>query len=497
MGTLKKLSGTLEELSERFKKLPRGKMAALLLVVFHVLGFISSINAVMSARTSQGTIAWVVSLNTFPYLAVPAYWIFGRSQFQGYVTARQADHLGLLDSLEVEAANRLSELLVPAEETPPAARAAQRLATLPSLRQNAVELLIDGEATFASILAGIDRAQDYILFQFFIVKDDELGRQIQSRLIAKAKEGVRVFFLYDEVGSHRLPERYKNELRDAGVQVYNFHTRQGPRNRFQINFRNHRKIVVVDGHEAWIGGHNVGDEYMGRDPKFGRWRDTHVRIEGPAALAAQLSFCEDWHWATGDTPQLDWTPKGAADGSDIPILIVPSGPADEIETAALMFIHAINSAEERIWIASPYFVPDEAVIAALQLAGLRGVDVRILIPDRPDHLLVYLAAFSYFDDARRTGVEFYRYTDGFLHQKTMLIDDRAAAVGTANFDNRSFRLNFEITALVASPEFVSEVEEMFESDFARSRIIGDGEYRDRPFWFKLAVRLARLTSPVQ
>ncbi len=471
-------------------------MAALALVVFHVLGFISSINAVMSARTSQGTIAWMVSLNTFPYVAVPAYWIFGRSQFRGYVTARQEDHLGLLDSLEVEAADRLSDLLVPAEETTPAARAAQGLATLPSLRQNAVELLIDGEATFTSILAGIDRAQDYILFQFFIVKDDELGREIQSRLIAKAKEGVRVFFLYDEVGSHRLPERYKNELRDAGVQVYNFHTRQGPRNRFQINFRNHRKIVVVDGREAWIGGHNVGDEYMGRDPKFGRWRDTHIRIEGPAALAVQLSFCEDWHWATGEISELNWTPTRAADGSDVTVLIVPSGPADEVETAALMFIHAINSAEDRIWIASPYFVPDEAVIAALQLAGLRGVDVRILIPDRPDHMLVYLAAFSYFDDARRTGVEFYRYTDGFLHQKTMLIDDRAAAIGTANFDNRSFRLNFEITAVVANSEFVSEVEEMFEADFAHARRIGDGEYRDRPFWFKLAVRLARLMSPV-
>ena len=265
-------------------------MAALLLVLFHVLGFISSINAVMSARTSQGSIAWVVSLNTFPYLAVPAYWIFGRSQFQGYVTARQDDHLGLLDSLEAETADRLSELLVPEEEILAAGRAAQRLAALPFLRKNAAELLIDGEATFTSILAGIDRARDYILFQFFIVKDDELGREVQSHLIAKAREGVRVFFLYDEVGSHRLPERYKNELRDAGAQVYNFHTRQGPWNRFQINFRNHRKIVVVDGAEAWIGGHNVGDEYMGRDPKFGRWRDTHVRIEGPSALAAQLSL---------------------------------------------------------------------------------------------------------------------------------------------------------------------------------------------------------------
>jgi cardiolipin synthase len=162
-----------------------------------------------------------------------------------------------------------------------------------------------------------------------------------------------------------------------------------------------------------------------------------------------------------------------------------------------MFVHAINSAQSRIWIASPYFVPDEAVVSALQLAGLRGVDVRILIPEKPDHLMVYLAAFSYFDDARRTGVEFYRYTDGFLHQKTMLIDDVAATVGTANFDNRSFRLNFEITGVVGDPEFVSQVERMFQDDFVRSRQVPPGEYSEKSFWFRLAVRLARLTAPLQ
>ena len=221
-------------------------MIAIGVVAFHVLGFVSSIHAVMSARTSQGSIAWAVVLNTFPYLAVPAYWVLGRSQFDGYVTARREGDLDL-GSLVGEAAARLEALRLSPEETPPAARAAERMVDLPFLRGNAVDLLIDGEDTFASILGGIDRARDYILFQFFIVKDDQLGREIQSRLIAKAREGVRVYFLYDEVGSYALPRRYKNELRDAGVQVYDFHTQQGPRNRFQINFRNHRKVVVVDG----------------------------------------------------------------------------------------------------------------------------------------------------------------------------------------------------------------------------------------------------------
>jgi cardiolipin synthase len=467
---------------------------ALIIVIAHVLGFVSSIHAVMSTRTSQGAIAWTVSLNAFPYLAVPAYWVLGRNKFQGYVNARRAyDH---------ESYGRVREVLEGLEpyrvadvERAEATRAAERLAELPFLGGNAVELLIDGQATFDSILKGIDAAEEYVLFQFYIVHDDELGREVQSRLIAKAEQSVRVYFLYDEVGSHDLPRRYKDELRQAGVEVRDFHTRQGPGNRFQINFRNHRKVVVVDGRTAWVGGHNVGDEYMGRNPKFGNWRDTHVRIDGPAALAAQLSFAEDWYWATGELPGLNWTPTPAEDG-DLPVLIVPSGPADELETAGLMFVHAINSAQERIWIASPYFVPDEAVMAALQLAGLRGVDVRILIPDEPDHLLVYLAAFSYFDDAGLTGVKFYRYTDGFLHEKAMLIDHVAATIGTANFDNRSFRLNFEITAAIGGPGFVSQVERMFEDDFARSRLVEQNEYGDKSAWFKFSVRLARLTSPL-
>lgn len=471
-------------------------MLGLFVAVPYALGIISAVDAVMSARTSQGSIAWAVALISFPYVSVPAYWILGRSQFQGYVTARRADN-ALTESLGGRASDQFRQFLLADSETPPAARAAERLAQLPFVRGNDVELLIDGDDTFSSILDGIDAAENYILFQFFIVKDDQIGRELQSRLIAKARAGVRVYFLYDEVGSYSLSNSYKSELREAGVEVYNFHSRRGPRNRFQINFRNHRKIVVVDGRVAWIGGHNVGDEYLGRDPKWGHWRDTHVRIEGPAALAAQLSFTEDWHWATDDVPELDWTPRAGPRDSDVPVLIIPSGPADEFETAALMFTHAINSATERIWIASPYFVPDEAIMSALHLAGLRGVDVRILIPDKADHLLVYLAAFSYFEDAIAGGVEFYKYTDGFLHEKVMLIDDVAAAVGTANFDNRSFRLNFEITALVTDSTFTREVEEMFETDFASSRRVRAREYSDRPFWFRLAVRLARLTSPIQ
>ena len=465
-------------------------------IVFHLLGLISSINAVMTARTSQGAIAWIISLNTFPYVAVPAYWFLGRSRFHGYVIARRSDDaetMGKLERLLV----KLQPYRIPETELSAMRLASERLADLPYLGGNSVELLVDGDETFNSILQGIDAATDYILFQFFIIKDDEIGCLLKDRLVARAKEGVKIFFLYDEIGSHDLSAAYKRELRDAGVEVYDFHTQKGIRNRFQINFRNHRKVVIVDGKDAWIGGHNVGDEYLGRDPEFGHWRDTHMKITGPAVLAAQVSFVEDWHWAT-DTYILEsqWMPIPADEG-DVKVLIVPSGPADSLETATLMFHHAINSASDRIWIASPYFVPDDAILGALQLAGLRGVDVRILIPDKADHLLVYLAAFAYFEEASRTGVRFFRYTDGFLHQKVMLIDDRVATIGTANFDNRSFRLNFEITAVVADSGFVKQVEQMLEEDFSHSREMTANDVNDRSFWFKLGTRLARLTAPIQ
>ncbi|MCP4645129.1 MAG: cardiolipin synthase, partial [bacterium] len=287
-------------------------------------------------------------------------------------------------------------------------RVLTRLTDVPIMRGNAVELLIDGDATFGSIFKGIEQAREYCLVQFFVIHDDDIGREFQRRLIAKAKDGVRVFVLYDEIGSHSLPRRYLRRLREAGVEVSGFRTTQGINNRFQLNFRNHRKIVVVDGQEAWVGGHNVGDEYLGRNPKFGHWRDTHIRIAGPAVLEVQLSFMEDWYWATKQLPSLNWE-ACEEQADDRVVHIIPSGPSDARETATLTFLEAITGARERVWIASPYFVPDEGVLCALKLADLRGVDVRILIPDNPDHVLVYLSAFTFLKELEGSGIGIYRY----------------------------------------------------------------------------------------
>jgi cardiolipin synthase len=467
----------------------------IVLVIAHAVGLITAFAALMSTRTSQGAIAWIISLVIFPYLAVPAYWVFGRSKFRGYIVARKDEDADFRRAL-----SGVREGVEPFRRELPdehgRVQAVELLAQMPFLGGNAVELLIDGEATFESIFAGMDRAQHYLLIQFYIVADDDLGRALKERMIAKAKEGVRVLFLYDEIGSGKLPRSYVSELREVGVEASAFQSTRGSGNRFQLNFRNHRKIVVVDGVEGWVGGHNVGDEYMGRDPQFGAWRDTHMRIVGPSALGLQLSFLEDWCWARDEIPELSWEPRPAESG-DVPVLILPSGPADAVETASLMFQHAIHSAAARVWIASPYFIPDEGVTGALQLAALRGVDVRILIPDKPDHLLVYYSAFAFARDLLDTNIGIYRYGPGFLHEKALLIDGHVSGIGTANLDNRSFRLNFEVTGIVVDETFASQVEQMFRADFASATKMSVADLDAMSVWKHALARAAYLTAPVQ
>ena len=466
----------------------------LLVTLLELVGILSAAHAVMSVRTPQGTIAWAVSLVAAPFLAVPAYWVFGRQKFKGYVRSRQHRLERLADTIR-QANEQLAASATVSKARSGAFATAERLARVPFTGGNRVDLLIDGEATFSSILDGIRAARHYVLVQFYIVRDDALGQRLASEMTSKARSGVPVHFLYDEIGSLGLPASYLEGLRAAGVNATPFHSRKGLGNRFQLNFRNHRKTVVVDGEVAWLGEHNVGVEYLGKDPNIGRWHDLHLRIEGAAVIGAQLAFVEDWRWATDSALDgLSWKPR--VGGAPAEVLIIASGPADPMETALLMFMHAITSANERIWIASPYFVPDDAIVQALQLAALRGVDVRILIPEKADSRWVTLAAYSYFDDVKAAGARFYRYQGGFLHGKFMLIDHAIATVGTANFDNRSFRLNFEITAFVSDEVFAGEVRRLFEHDFQNSRLMNPGELDAKPLWFRLAVRIARLLAPV-
>ncbi len=469
-------------------------MIAFVVTAFYIAGIVSAIHAAMTTRTAQGAVAWTVSLVAFPFVAVPAYLVFGRNKFEGMADAFNARQ-GEIDSLLEDFNDNLDPWVVPPGEAPSWHQAMRKLSSFELVRDNRVDLLINGEATFKSILEGVSQASEYVLFQFYMFHDDELGRQVQSALIERARAGVRVYVLYDEVGSGGLPRRYVDELREAGVEVSSFKPTQGWQNRFQLNFRNHRKMVVVDGKVAWVGGHNVGDEYMGRDPDFSPWRDTHVRIEGPAALQLQMTILGDWYWATRETPTLNWQPHAVA-GESPKVMILPTGPTGQFETASLFFVAALSGAKKRIWLSAAYFVPDDAVMKALELAALRGVDVRIITTGKPDSLPVYLAAFHYIERLRGLGIRFYAYAPGFMHQKVSLIDDRISTVGTHNFDNRSFRLNFEVMSIIVDEAFAAEMEAMFLADFEHAETIDPDALQEKPIWWRAAVQLARLAAPV-
>ena len=459
-------------------------------LLLEIAAIVAAVHAVMHVRTAQGAIAWLIALITVPFVALPLYSLFGRRRFVGYVAARRAGDATIrhITSQLQEAAARTG-----IEQTN-RQLGFEKIAGGPFLGNNDVELLVDGEATFAAIFTALTAAEHYVLVQFYIVRDDDLGQRLKQHLMDCLSRGVRVYLLYDALGSFELGRDFINELSTAGASVSSFTGTTRRVRKLQINFRNHRKIVVVDGHTSFVGGHNVGNEYIGRDPHLSPWRDTHVRVHGPVATAVQIPFVEDWHWSTGELPDLNWVPVAGSMGHNV--LSLPSGPADDLEAGSLMFVHAINSARTRLWIVSPYFVPNGSIIVALKLAALRDVDVRILLPTLNDNALVQLAGGAYLPELIPSGVRVFRYTRGFLHQKVILIDDDLATIGTANLDNRSMRLNFELTLVFAGQDFVAEVAAMLSEDFQHATEIDTASITADVWWRRAAARGARLLSPV-
>ncbi len=445
--------------------------------------------AINSTRTSQGAVGWVVFLIAAPYLGVPLYLFLGHHKFKHFLTGRR-------NSEEViEGIRSYREANMPDVATEFPSEALERISDLPVVRGNNMHLLIDGQETFDAIFAALDNAETYVLVQFYIVHDDDLGRALRDRLIAAAKRGVTVRFFCDPVGSIKLPQSYFDSLKEAGCNVVYPSQMRGPKNRYQLNFRNHRKTVIIDGTKAFTGGLNVGDEYMGRSQKFGAWRDTHVELSGPVVSQLQLVFVEDWHWATEEVliDSVNWE-AGRTD-ENMSAMIVPTGPGDDMETGALFFFTAIANAKKRVWIASPYFVPDTDVLTALKHAALQGVDVRLLVPEVIDHKIPWLAAFAYFDEIRDAGVQVWRYDAGFMHQKALVVDDTMAAIGTSNMDNRSFRLNFEAMAVFFDERAAQATAEMLERDFERAFLM-DKSLAQQPRHIRIGAPVARLFSPV-
>ncbi|WP_199031949.1 cardiolipin synthase [Ralstonia sp. ASV6] len=468
---------------------------ASLLFLVHCVGVFAAVHAVLTVRTSQGAIAWAISLVTLPEFTLIPYLIFGRSTFAGYVDARRFHNARLREITLSDDWRRLRDHESSVVEPQHACmQALPRLTGMPCRSHNRVRLLVNGAETFDAIFAAIPQARRVLIVQFFIVHDDTLGRRLAEAMLERARAGVCVYFLFDSIGCHALPRHYVQRLIDGGIHAKPFATHSGFVNRFQLNFRNHRKLVVVDGERAYVGGHNVGNEYLGERPPLSPWRDTHIEIVGAAVMDLQFTFAEDWYWAAKEVPQL-LVPEQCPEENMV-CQAVASGPADKQETCSLFFMEAIQSARKRLWITTPYFIPDEAVFAALRLAVLRGVDVRILIPSRPDHRVVFLASTLYAHQAIRAGVKIYRYLPGFLHQKVVLIDDDAAAVGSANLDNRSFRLNFEVMVMTADQRFATDVTRMLEADFAEATRIGRDEYERAHPLRRVIMHVAKLFAPI-
>jgi cardiolipin synthase len=462
-----------------------------LTLAFYLLAAVCAVREVMNSRTSQGSIAWLISLALLPFPTAFLYLVLGWTHFDGY-------GLAITRGSRLTRAGRSRSMPLTDRAATAAWPVLTGVAQLPFLTGNEATLLIDGQATFDSIFDGIDSAKSYLFVQFYIIRDDELGTELANKLIARAQAGVSIRLLYDDVGCARLPKAYVTRLVDAGIKVCSFNHRH-PFLRFygptRLNYRNHRKIVVADGREAWVGGHNVGVEYLGRDPKFGRWRDTQVYVKGPAALACALVFREDWQWATGEElPEL--IPDEIAQPGNQSVLAMPTGPADRFEDCAIAFTDVIAKATKRLWIVSPYFVPDLDVRTALYAARLRGVDVRILLPQKPDHILVWLASNAHTNAMLEHDISVWRYTEGFLHEKVILVDDLIAGVGTVNFDNRSFGINFELTLWFTAPHMISDVEAMLTIDFMNAHQTTLEDVAAAPLHLRFAGQAAKLLSPV-
>lgn len=466
-------------------------LIAVLVALTYVAAAYFAWRAVQQARTAQGAMGWVIILATAPFVAVPLFLVLGQARYPEALQKRRR-----LRAAISELRSPVRPLVPPAEPAwgDVALRAFERLARTRFAGGNRATLLIDGAAAFPEIFSAIQKAERYVLVSTYILRDDEIGRALATWLLDRVQAGCRVCLLYDDVGCANLPAAFVEDLRAGGVSVAEFNEHGWITGWFRLNFRNHRKIVIVDGQVGFTGGLNFADEYLDGLPHLRPWRDTHIRIEGPAVADLQQAFAEDWLEETGETLELNWEPEALPDGIDA--LTIAPGPADRLESGSLYFCNAIQSARKRLWIASAYFVPDSDILTALKIASLGGVDVRIIVPKNADHKFVWTAAFAYFDEVRDAGVRIFQYREGFMHQKVVLIDDEIVSVGSINLDNRSCRLNFEITAVVRDTAFAGEVEAMLDADLQRSdELRTDLRSHPRPL-VRYGAPFARLFAPI-
>ncbi|HWO75958.1 MAG TPA: cardiolipin synthase [Bacillus sp. (in: firmicutes)] len=365
-------------------------------------------------------------------------------------------------------------------------------------QDNSVELFTDGHEKFARLFKDVEAAMDHIHLEYYMIKKDQLGKKLIDLLTKKAKEGVKVRVLYDDVGSRGLTKRFFKEFREAGGEAEVFFPSKFHFFNLRLNYRNHRKLIIIDGKIGYVGGFNVGNEYLGDDPKFGYWRDTHVRIQGTAVYAIQTRFILDWN-QTSHYHKIpydpDHFPEGISQGN-VGIQIVTSGPDSELEHIKNGFIKMILSAKKSVLIQTPYFVPDTSVLDALRIACSTGIEVKIMIPNKPDHIFVYWATMSYIGELLKAGAKVYIYKNGFIHAKTIIIDEEISSVGTANIDIRSFKLDFEVNAFLYDKGIAQKLTKSFKQDVKVSSELTLEEYQQSPKWVRFKESISRLLSPI-
>jgi cardiolipin synthase len=363
---------------------------------------------------------------------------------------------------------------------------------------NAVDIFTSGNQKFKQLFSDLSNARHHINIEYFTIYDDELGTQLRELLIRKAKAGVQVRVLYDLFGSKGSKQKFFRQLIAAGGEVTPFMKSKFGYYSFRINFRNHRKIVVIDGSIGYIGGFNIGDQYLGRNVRFGNWRDTHLRLEGSVVLQLQSRFFMDWNASATHQKvrfSLDYFPQKPVQGR-IPIQIVSSGPENDIQKIKQGYIKMIPGAKKSIWIESPYFIPDDALMEALLIAIRSGIEVCMVIPKMPDHPFVYRATEYYAHQLVKAGARIFTYQDGFMHAKTIVVDNEIVSVGSANWDIRSFKLNFEANAFIYDFEVATKVIKTIQQDMAKSRELDRKYFEQQSNWKKFRQLASRLISPI-
>ncbi|HEY1060777.1 MAG TPA: cardiolipin synthase [Daejeonella sp.] len=372
----------------------------------------------------------------------------------------------------------------------------------PLTSDNAVKLMVNGENKFPDVLEALKNAKDHIHIEYYIFEDDHIGREIENILIQKVREGIHVRFIYDDYGSRAIRKTMVPRMRSHGIESFPFFKIRFITLANRLNYRNHRKIIVIDGITAFVGGINVSDRYINdiRQPEKLFWRDTHLRIDGPGVQYLQYLFLCDWNFCA--ELKLEPNDKFFPPLSSIPVKgnkitqIAASGPDSPSPVILYAILQAINLASEEILITSPYFIPNDSLLDALCIAALGGVKVKILVPLRSDSVFVDYAVRSYYSDLLKAGIEVFQYSKGLIHAKTMVCDAKIAMVGTANMDSRSFDLNFEVNAIVYDRQVANELATIFYEDLKDSIKLNETEWTKRSVLQKFMEKAIRLFSPL-